>query len=155
MRLQVHMSEPGYPRQVWEAWEARRIMDEDLVELLPYAWLYSQEPERVLATARWVTMFRAAGFLLLPTNLGRPTTPLRAFRGATEARMTGMAWYLDRRDAAPISKRHARFGEAHIYVTTVPLEAMLAHLQRADEGPEIIVDPQLLGEIVQSKGDFA
>lgn len=146
--LAGHMHESDYPCRLWRGWQQGAVRAEDLPEFLPHAWLYAQTPELTLETCRWVDMFRGAGRIVNPTNLDPPTGLLTVFRGATASRAHGMGWYLERSDAAAILPRHGQYGQTQIYTTVFPGDAVLAFLKRADEGPEIVVDPSELGEVV-------
>ena len=145
--LQAQLWVADLPVRIWAAWEASELEPCDLRELLPHAWLYGDSPEQAIGSSKWTILFRASGFLMVPTNLAEPTGPLRIFRGATEERVRGMAWYLRRENADQIRSRHVRYGPTAVYAATASREAMLAHFKRLDDGPELVVDPDALDDI--------
>ena len=74
------------PQILYDAWDAGRIADEDLRELIPETWLYVDWPERIIGTDNWVRLFRAAGFLTIPYGLTRPTSAVTVYRVPASAR---------------------------------------------------------------------
>lgn len=149
LHLQEHQSEVDHPRQLWETWNAGHITDADLRGLISFAWLYSQAPEQVLATERWVAMLKATGVLVQPTDLELPVPGQDLFRAATESHIQRMAWYVRRSDAEAILPRHARCGPAGIYLSELNDQAVLAHFKRADEGQEVLLDPHGIGDVIR------
>ncbi len=147
VRLQEYIHTPDFPLRLWQQFDAGMLTSEDLQELLPQTWMYREGPERIIGAAKWVSMFRTAGFLVVPTNIPTPTKPMRIFRGATEARARGMAWYVNRQDADVMQRRHARYGPTCTYYTTAAPGVLLAIFVRPGDGPEVVLDPQSLSDI--------
>ena len=58
-----------------------------------------------------------------------------------------MAWYLQREHANDMRRRHERYGPVTTYVTVVCHDAMLAMFLRPGDGPEVVLDPELLGDV--------
>jgi len=71
LRLMAHIVQDRLegPQILYVARSARLISDLDLRGLIPDTWLYVDWPERIIGTANWVLMFRAAGFLTIPYGL--------------------------------------------------------------------------------------
>lgn len=138
------------PRILHDAWSAGLISDLDLRGLIPDTWLYVGWPERIIGSAKWVSMFRAAGFLSIPYGMPRPSGPLIVYRGASTERMAGMSWSEDISRADQFRQRHAWHAPTAIYRTVVAPDAVLALLERKGESPpEVVVDPDMLGGIQQ------
>jgi hypothetical protein len=129
------------PKLLHDAWVSGRIGDRDLADLIPQTWLFHDWPEMVIGASNWVAMFRAAGFLLHPTNLARPVGSVMLYRGATPDRARAMAWNLDRTVAEHFQRRYGGPRIANLYRTLVSQKAMLAVLSRGTEGSEIVIDP--------------
>lgn len=107
-------------------------------------------PERVIGAAKWVPMFRAAGFLTIPYGLPSPAGPLTVYRGASAERSAGMSWSEDVNRADQFRQRQAWYAPTGIYRTVVGPGAVLALLERRGEGPpEVVVDPKMLTSIEQ------
>jgi hypothetical protein len=131
-----------------DSWVAGDITDEELAVFLPWAWLYAQAPEDMLPASGWVAMLRACGPLREPVTLpDLPSHPFDVFRGATHERRSRLSWYLARRDAEVILPRHRLYGDARIYSTRATRDEVLAYFRRADEGPEVLLDPDSLGGV--------
>jgi hypothetical protein len=138
------------PRILHDAWSAGLISDLDLRGLIPDTWLYVDWPERVIGAAKWVPMFRAAGFLTIPYGLPPPAGPLSVYRGASAERMAGMSWSEDINRADQFRQGQAWYAPTGIYRTVVAPSAVLALLERKGESPpEVVVDPKLLSSIEQ------
>jgi hypothetical protein len=138
------------PQILYDAWSSQLISDLDLRGLIPDTWLYVDWPERIIGAAKWVTMFRAAGFLSIPYGLPSPAGPMTVYRGASVERMAGMSWSEDINRADQFRQRQAWYASTAIYRTVVAPDAVLALLERRGEGPpEVVVDPVMLNGIKQ------
>ena len=138
------------PQILYDAWDAGRIADEDLRELIPETWLYVDWPERIIGTDNWVRLFRAAGFLTIPYGLTRPTSAVTVYRGASAERQVGMSWTTNIGRADQFRQRHSWHAPTAVYRAIAAPEAVLALLERRGEGPpEVVVDPQRLTHIEQ------
>lgn len=149
IRLQGEIiGQPNGPQRLYDAWTTGEIVDNDLRSLIPDTWTRCDQPEQIIGASCWVPMFRAAGQLVLPTNLPTPTYPLKIYRAAPEARRHGMAWAPDIQVAAYFRQRCEHFHEtAVIYQATVRADAVLAIFNIKRPEHEIVVDPQLLGPV--------
>jgi hypothetical protein len=138
------------PQRLYGAWHVEDITDADLRDLLPLIWTRNGDdrPEQAIGAAAWVTMFRAAGPLVVPTNLPTPAYPLTLYRGAPEQHRCGMAWTPKADVAGHFRDRCGRFGKtAYIYRTTVEASTVLAVFHIRPPELEIIVDPRSLGGV--------
>jgi hypothetical protein len=140
--LEQVVGKPDGPRVLYEAWTSRRIGDSDLAELIPDTWLYNDSSEPTIGSIRWVEMFRAAGFLLRPTNGTRPVDAVNVYRGATRERTYGMSWTTNQDTAKQFARRHEQIGISHLYRALAPLDAILARFERPGEGQEFVLDPE-------------
>jgi hypothetical protein len=140
---------PDGPKILFDAWMAGDVSDGDLRGLIPDAWMRSgnDQPEQVIATHAWVTMFRAAGFVSQPTSLIAPVDALTVYRGAPEQRSAGMAWSVSIVKAEEFRQRCTKFNEtALLYAATVEPAAVLGLFGgRAEQ--EVVVDPQFLTDL--------
>jgi len=126
------------------------VSDLDLRGLIPDTWIYADWLERILGTAVWVRMFRAAGSLSIPYGLARPAGPPAVFRGTSAERMASMSWTQDVNHADQFRQRHSWHAPTTIYKTVVSPAAVLALLERRGESPpEVVVDPEMLSGIDQ------
>lgn len=126
------------------AWSNHEVSDNDLSCLIPDLWVYHCDwPECMIGADRWVPMFRAAGFLRVPTNLTVPSGPLDLYRGASPDRSRGMAWSLSAAEAEQFRKRHGP-GVTAVFHTTAQLTDMLAKFQRPGLAEEVVLDPERL-----------
>jgi hypothetical protein len=143
------------PEILSAAWAGRLASDEDLRGLVPDTWLYMDWPEQAIGSARWVAMFRAAGFIAIPYGLAKPHDPLAVFRGATHQRSRGMSWTVNIDRAVQFRQRHAWHAPTAIFRAIVTPEALLALLERRGEGPpEIVADPGMLVDFAQLGDTF-
>jgi hypothetical protein len=152
MRLlgEIVLDRPTGPLILYDAWVGGQISDGDLRHLIPDTWLYVDWPERVIGAAKWVRMFRAAGFLSIPYGLPQLESATFVFRGATPERRSGMSWTTDIARADQFRQRQSWYGPTAIYQTVVAPEAVLALLERKGEGPpEVVVAPQMLAPVEQ------
>jgi hypothetical protein len=110
----------------------------------------------------WVEIFRAAGFFSYPplavrqpdgsqVPLGRPDAPATLYRGSSPERKRRMSWASEPSLAEELGARHARFGAAVLYKAAVAPEAILAYLERRDEGWTAVVDSAGLTNIEKLK----
>lgn len=147
IRLQGEViGHPDGPRVLFDAWKARVVSDRDLRGLIPDAWIRSgnDQPEQVIGTQDWVSMFRTAGFVSQPTSLIAPVDTLTIYRGAPEQRSRGMAWSTDIITAEQHRQRCEKFNEtALLYTATVQPPAVLALFHSRGE-EEVVLDPQFL-----------
>ncbi len=61
-----------------------------------------------------------------------------------------MAWYLERERADDMRRRHERHGPVTTYVTVASRDAVLTVFLRPGDGPEVVHDPQLLGDVYRA-----
>jgi len=107
------------PRILYDAWSAQLISDLDRCGLIPGTWLCVEWPERIIGAAKWIQMFRSAGFLTIPYGLPRPASPLTVYRGASAERMAGMSWTGKIDCADQFRQRQAWYASTAIYRTVV------------------------------------
>lgn len=118
------IGQPHGPQRLFDAWATGEILDADLRGLIPGTWTRCDQPEQIIGASCWVTLFRAASLLVLPTDLPLPTYPLTIYRAAPEARRHGMAWALDIQIADYFRRRCEQFHEtAVVYQATVHADA--------------------------------
>lgn len=134
------------PARLYNAWTAGQISLGSLRNTLADAWTRDDEPITHLDHDLWLEMFRAAGWLKVPTNLDNLVYPLTIYRGSTEERARRMSWTTNRAVAAEHVKRHKQHGNARVYEAVVGADAVLAYLNTGHEC-EVIVDPDKLGPI--------
>lgn len=136
----------GGPTRLYNAWAARQIMLGSMRNTLANAWTFDDEPITHLDHDLWLGMFRAAGWLKVPTNLPDLAYPVTIYRGSTEDRARRMSWTTNRETAVQHASRHGQHGSAWVYETVVTAEMVLAYLNTRREC-EVIVDPAKLGPI--------
>jgi hypothetical protein len=73
--------------------------------------------------------------------LGRPVAPVTLYRGSFPERKRRMSWASEPSLAEELEARHAHFDAAALYKATIAPDAILAHLERRDEGWTVVVDP--------------
>jgi hypothetical protein len=133
------------PRELLTAFKAGSVPDDDLPELIAFAWTRDDQPTSDVSEADWIEILRHVGFFSWPLVAGAwPDGPTTLYRGSTTSRMS---WTADRVVAGLLGRRHARFDAAAIYQATVPQSAILAYLERAGEGWTVVIDPTGLGDI--------
>jgi hypothetical protein len=115
--------------------------------------LHVRTYETSFGTAQgWVEIFRAAGFFSYPplavrqpdgsqVPLGHPDVQVTLYRGGSSERRRRMSWASDPGLAEELGVRHAHFNAAALYQATVAPDAILAYLERRDEGWTVVVDP--------------
>jgi hypothetical protein len=134
----------------------------DLPEMIGTMWTRDDSPTTGLSEAGWVEVFRAAGFFSYPplaarqsdgsqVPLGRPDVPVTLYRGSSSERSRRMSWASGPALAEELGARHAHFGAAALYQATVAPDAILAYLERRDEGWTVVVDPVGLASIEKLK----
>lgn len=149
----------GVPAQaLYEAVRAGEVCASDLPEMIASVWTRDDSPTTDLGEAGWVEIFRAAGFFVYPplavrqpdgsqVPLGRPGVPVTLYRGSSSERMRRMSWASEPALAEELGVRHAHFDGAALYQATVAPDAILAYLERRDEGWTVVVDPAGLTDI--------
>ncbi len=154
----------GVPAQaLHEAVRAGKVRASDLPEMIASVWTRDDSPTTGLSEAGWVEIFRAAGFFSYPplavpplavrqpdgsqVPLGRPVAPVTLYRGSSPERKRRMSWASDPSLAEELGARHAHFDAAALYQATIAPDAILANLERRDEGWTVVVDPAGLSNI--------
>jgi hypothetical protein len=77
----------------------------------------------------------------------RPGVLIMLYRGSSPERRCRMSWASEPTLAAELGARHAHFDVAALYQATVAPDAVLAYLERRDEGWTVVVDPAGLTNI--------
>jgi hypothetical protein len=149
----------GVPAQaLYEAVRAGKVRASDLPEMIASVWTRDDSPTTGLSEAGWVEIFRAAGFFSCPplavrqpdgsrVPLGRPVAPVTLYRGSSPERRHRMSWASEPSLAEVLGGRHAHFDAAALYKATIAPDAILAYLERRDEGWTVVVDPAGLANI--------
>jgi hypothetical protein len=149
----------GVPAQaLHDAVRASEVRASDLPEMIASVWTRDDSPTTGLSEAGWVEIFRAAGFFSHPplavrqpdgsqVPLGRPDVPVTLYRGSSSERRRHMSWASEPSLAEDLGARHAHFNAAALYQATVAPDAILAYLERRDEGWTVVVDPAGLTNI--------
>ena len=153
----------GAPAQaLHEAVRAGKARASDLPEMIANVWTRDDSPTTGLSEVAWVEIFRAAGFFSYPplavrepagsqVPLGRPDASATLYRGSSSERKRRMSWASEPTLAEELGARHAHFGAAALYQATVAPDAILAYLERRDEGWTVVVDPAGLTNIDKLK----
>ena len=153
----------GVPAQaLHEAVCADKVRASDLPEMIANVWTRDDSPTTGLSEASWVEIFRAAGFFFYPplavrqpdgsqVPLGRPVAPVTLYRGSSPGRRRRMSWASEPSLAEELGARHAHFDAAALYRATIAPDAILAYLERRDEGWTVVVDPAGLTDIEKLK----
>lgn len=153
----------GVPAQaLHEAVRIGKVRAGDLPEMIASVWTRDDSPTTGLSEVGWVEIFRAAGFFSYPplavrqpdgsqVPLGRPDAPATLYRGSSPERKRRMSWASEPSLAEELGARHAHFGAAVLYKAAVAPEAILAYLERRDEGWTVVVDPAGLTNIEKLK----
>jgi hypothetical protein len=155
----------GVPAQaLHEAVRAGEVRASDLPEMIANVWTRDDSPTTGLSVseAGWVEIFRAAGFFSYPplavrqpdgslVPLGCPDVPVTLYRGSSSERKRRMSWASEPTLAEELGARHAHFDAAALYKATVAPDAILAYLERRDEGWTVVVDPAGLTNIEKLK----
>ncbi|MFI9273971.1 hypothetical protein ACIGXM_25170 [Kitasatospora sp. NPDC052896] len=135
------------PQLLWDTYESGQLTAPDLHDVIPDIWTRHDWPECAIGADRWITLFRTAGFVALPTNLAAPTAPLAVYRGATEDRARGMAWSWERYKAEEFQQRYTKLGRTtHLYTATIQPADVLAVFGTRGEH-EVVVDSRQLARI--------
>jgi 3-keto-5-aminohexanoate cleavage enzyme len=79
--------------------------------------------------------------------LGRPAAPVTLYRGSSPERRRRMSWASEPSLAEELGARHAHFDAAALYQAPIVPDAILAYLERRDEGWTVVVDPAGLTNI--------
>jgi hypothetical protein len=149
----------GVPAQaLHEAVRTGKVRASDLPEMIASVWTRDDSPTTGLSEAGWVEIFRAAGFFSYPplavrqpdgsqVPLGRPHASAALYRGSSPERKRRMSWAYEPSMAEELGARHAHFEAAALYKATVAPDAILAYLERRDEGWTVVVDPAGLANI--------
>jgi hypothetical protein len=149
-------------RALLDVVRADRLQLSDLPEIIANVWTRDDSPTSDLSEAGWLEIFRAAGFFCYPPlavrspdgtrdPLGRPGTPVTLYRGSTAERQRRMSWAYEPAMAEQLGTRHAHHDAAVLYQATVAPDAILAYLERRDEGWTIVVHPAGLANIERLK----
>lgn len=131
---------------LWKWWSEGEIDREGLRCMILHAWDHGPRAGYiVLGEVRWITLFRAAGFVS-DDGSARPTEAMTVWRGAptwTEGR--GFSWSLSRERAIWFRDRWIlRRVTASIYRTHIVPRQILA-LDRNNRGEaEVVVNPRAL-----------
>ena len=135
-----------------------QVLYSDLPEMIASVWTRDDSPTTGLSEAGWVEVFRAAGFFSHPplavrqpdgsqVPFGRPGVPVTLYRGSSSERRCRISWTSEPALAEELGARHAHFNAAALYQATVAPDAILAYLERRDEGWTVVVDPAGLTNI--------
>jgi len=136
------------PAVLLRALQSGVIPSGDLPELIAFAWTHDDSPTRGVSESEWIEVFERAGFFTYPpVGTGRPSAPVTIYRGSTAERAARMSWTADRNMAVQLGARHTRYGRTWLYKATVRPDAVLAYLERRDEGWTVVVNPAGLSQI--------
>ena len=136
------------PDVLLRAFQSGAFQSGDLPELIAFAWTRDDSPTSDVSDAEWIEVFERAGFFTYPpVDTGRPPKPLTVYRGSTAERAARMSWAADRNMAVQLGTRHTRYGRTWLYEATVRPDAVLAYLERRDEGWTVVVNPAGLSQI--------
>jgi len=145
-----------------EAVRAGKVRASDLPEIIASVWTRDDSPTTGLSEGAWVEIFHAAGFFSYPplavrqpdgsqVPLGPPDASATLYRGSSSERKHRMSWASEPTLAEELGARHAHFGAASLYQAMVAPDAILAYLERRDEGWTVVVDPAGLTNIRKLK----
>lgn len=84
------MDRGQFAQEFYRAWTRKEIPDEVFARRLIRIWVYTEDPEGVLSQARWLQLFRAAGFFS-DYEASRPSEPIEVWRSQIGTGF-GMAW---------------------------------------------------------------
>ena len=105
--LTIASGSPEGPGRLWNAWQAGDLTPSDLHAVIPQVWAYTDWPECAIGADRWTALFRATGFIAVPTTLTAPIAPLILYRGSSEKRSLDMAW-------SQVATKASQFQESEI-----------------------------------------
>jgi hypothetical protein len=159
------------PPLLFDLWSKGQIGAEQLPYAVSAVWVRNESPLRCLAERKWLTIFKAVGFLIVDNSGGRvihgdgrarsiptafahldaqPMVPIEVWRGCpTSTNGRGMSWTIHHDCAEGFAEGVATLGvEAGIYRATIPPRAVLA-LFGDDREQEVVVNPNTLRGRVQ------
>jgi hypothetical protein len=108
---------------------AGKVQASDLPEMIASVWTRDDSPTTGLSEADWVELYR----------------------GSSPERKRRMSWAFEPFLAEELGARHSHFDTAAVYKATVTPDAILAYLERRDEGWTVVVDPAGLTDIEKLK----
>jgi hypothetical protein len=157
----VHGLADHFPPMVYEAWISGHLPQENLADALWAAWVKNPAPRGLLGERKWLSLFRAAGFIMVrleiktdgvpvPTKYehltARPTDPVEVWRGAlVESKGRGMSWSVHRDCGHDFAQGWANTYNrpSGLFRAVVPPRAVLALFGDWRE-QEVVVNPNML-----------